>query len=163
MATYFRCVVLVLLAVISAMCLAGHPGDVAVMDHGQREVPAQFTIPRLGLTLHEDRMSGYNLQLKLRDYQLWPPLPQYMQAVHPVLSGHAHLYINGRKVRRLYNEYVHLPDNLFKDGVNVISVSLNDHDHASWSVNERELSVTLTIDTRKSPVLQLSYSSSPLS
>ncbi len=163
MTTLRQAVITLISWVLCGLAMAGHPtrdGGVE-MDHGTIEVPSGAPLPGIKLSLFQDDMSGYNLQIKVKAFVIRPPIPQ--KAKHyPILEGHAHLFINGVKIQRVYGEYVHLPAALFNEGINTITVSLNNHKHATWTATAVEIQSTLTIDRRKSPVLLHQYSSSPL-
>jgi len=123
------------------------------MAHAQPPIgiPDGVPIPRLTLWAHRDDMSGINLHLDLWDYAL--ASPEYAE-VPDRLNGHAHLYVNGEKIQRLYGPDVHLPAKVFKPGVNVIVVSLNAHSHAVWQKGETPLMASVFVDLdRDQPVL----------
>ncbi len=62
------------------------------------------------------------------------------------VEGHAHLYVNGVKIRRLYGSDVHLPATLFRPGVNQITVTINNHGHMYWTVDGRQVLATLFVN-----------------
>jgi len=112
-----------------------------MMDHSHMPiaVPNAAPTPALSLKLLKDSMSGYNLILDTQRYDLSVPpegamnMQQMMSATTNentgFLQGHAHLYINGVKIQRTYGHALHLPANLFKSGINTVSVTLNNHGH----------------------------------
>lgn len=125
------------------------------MDHSHMPaaVPPGAPIPALSLTIYRDAMSGFNLQLITENFSLIPPpqgemdMAQLMMPATDRLTGyvegHAHLYINGIKIQRLYGNYVHLPANLLQTGVNQITVTINNHGHMYWSVDGRQILATV--------------------
>lgn len=137
--------------------MAGHPGEMAGMVHPSKPIPQGFPQPRLSLEITEDSMSGYNLELTVDNYVF--EIPNGM-AQSGVLAGHAHLFINGKKIQRMYGVKFHLPSSYFVEGVNQITVSLNDHDHGSWLLEDgKEANATLLIDTRREDFVVSHYSS----
>lgn len=130
------------------------------MEHKPVEMPAALRVPQIELLLFDDNMDGYNLKIELAHFELQPP--QRGTAPDEVLTGHAHLHINGEKVGRLYSTDVHLPARLFREGVNQISVSLNNHMHSTWLSENRELVATLFIEPGKQPLIKHRFSASPL-
>ncbi len=150
---------------LSMMALAGHPGEeVTGMKHPPLMMPQELATPSLALSLNPDAMSGYNLTLALKLYQLIPP-QLASQSKPKLLEGHAHLTINGKKIQRVYGKYLHLPSGLFIEGVNQITVSLNNHDHQAWQLAKGDkkgevILATLIIDTRHSKLIVSHYSSS---
>jgi len=139
---------------------AGHPADAGMtMQHGTVAVPAGSQIPHIEALLVEDSMDGYNLLLHLTHFELVPPLAgatasKVRNDGHTVLQGHLHLYINGKKVMRLYAPAVHLPETLLKDGMNSITVSVNNHQHETYTWQDKEIQSTLLIDTRSKNLIK---------
>lgn len=158
----------ILLMVLSTShwVFAGHPSDKvlgAEMMHGTIEVSTGARVPEVGAELYADVMDGYNLQLMVKHFEIIPPIKKLLaSASGALLEGHAHLYVNGVKVQRVYGRYLHLPEKLFRPGINTITVSLNDHKHATWTVKEVEIQTTLTIHVGREPLVLNHYSSSPI-
>ncbi len=159
-----------LLLGVAAITHASHPaGQGHEKPHGLVPVPSGLPAPQIGLELFEDQVSGYNLEINLRHFVLVPPVEELMVKVKELMNrkvtgslmGHAHLYINGQKLMRLYSPYIHLPENLFVEGINVITVSLNNHQHDTWTVGQQEIQATLTINTTLTKAVLNQYSSSP--
>ena len=48
-------------------------------------------------------------------------------------TGHAHVYINGVKLGRLYGHWMHLTG--LKAGEHTIKVTLNSNDHQDYALN----------------------------
>ncbi|WP_430461487.1 hypothetical protein ACQUQU_01550 [Thalassolituus sp. LLYu03] len=141
-----------------AMNDALNPG----MQHGSsaHEMPADLPVPQLALTLTADSMSGINLHMTLRDFALQPPGTEPVQGV---LSGHAHLYVNGKKIQRLYGPDVHIPAETLNPGVNLVLVSLNDDMHATYTHEGRELMSSVFIRPQAQQLTVVhTYNSSPL-
>ncbi|MCE9687995.1 hypothetical protein LZP73_17610 [Shewanella sp. AS16] len=139
--------------------MAGPEMASMVHDYGPIQVPDDSPLPELALVLHRDAMSGINLHLALRHYALGPP---EQAAVGKMLNGHAHLYVNGKKIQRLYGPDVHLPAELFKPGVNLVLVSLNAHSHAVWQDGDKQLLASSFINPEADKLVLHSFSSAPL-
>lgn len=54
-------------------------------------------------------------------------------------EGHAHIYVNGVKIARIYSDWYHLPSSLISLGVNAVTVTLNANDHSTWATPDGEL------------------------
>jgi len=162
----FFCGVFLLVLFAPRWAFAAHPEANAageVMSHGTVEIFEGFRVPELGAELFVDAMDGYNLQLELVHYNIIPPIKKLMtSAPNTQLEGHAHLYINGVKILRVYGHNLHLPAKLFKNGINTITISLNDHNHATWTVKGVELQTTLTMNVGRKPLVLNHYSASPI-
>ena len=148
-------------------------GQVVVMDHSHLpiNVPAAVEIPALSLDLTKDAMSGYNLTLNIQKYRLIPPpeglsMPEMMNpsvnAVSGFIEGHAHLYINGVKIQRVYGKNIHLPQGLFKTGLNTVSVTLNNHGHMYWVAKDKKVLATLYVNQDKNPFITYKFESFPV-
>ena len=60
-------------------------------------------------------------------------------------EGHAHLYINGEKITRVYGNWVHIPSSLLVTGPNAVSVTLNGNDHSEWARDGKSISSTVIV------------------
>lgn len=130
-----------------------------VHDYAPIQVPEGVPVPQLALQFHRDAMSGVNLHLQLKDFALAPPEREELAGL---LNGHAHLYVNGKKIQRVYGRDLHLPAELFKPGVNLVLVSLNAHSHAVWALGKKQLLASSFINLAVEPLVLHSFSSSPL-
>ncbi|WP_444929631.1 hypothetical protein ACJJIF_17830 [Microbulbifer sp. SSSA002] len=136
---------------------AGHNGD----QHPIVEIPLHRAAPRIELDIRRDTMSGYNLHIDCDRFEL--ESPRYADAASAkFLEGHAHLYINGKKIQRIYGPDLHLPDKLFKPGFNQITVTLNAHDHSTWSRAGKRILATLFIRLDRPELILHRFSTSPL-
>ncbi|WP_444936689.1 hypothetical protein ACJJIW_03240 [Microbulbifer sp. JMSA004] len=136
---------------------AGHKGD----QHPVVEIPLHNAAPRIELDIRRDKMSGYNLHINYDRFEL--ESPRYANDTsEQFLEGHAHLYINGKKIQRVYGPDLHLPDKLFKPGFNQITVTLNAHDHSTWSRGGKRILATLFIQLDKRELILHRFSTSPI-
>ncbi|MEM9178189.1 MAG: hypothetical protein AAGA89_00695 [Pseudomonadota bacterium] len=127
------------------------------MDHSHIPValPEGVPIPTLSISVSRDWMAGLNLELHTENYEMTIPpsgleMNELMQpsldAETGIAEGHAHLYINGEKIQRIYGHDLHLPATLFKPGLNQINVSINNHGHMYWTANGRQILATLYVN-----------------
>ncbi|WP_444883741.1 hypothetical protein [Microbulbifer sp. PSTR4-B] len=137
---------------------AGHNGD----QHPVIEIPVHIAVPRIELDISRDSLSGFNLHIGYDRFEL--ESPRYAKnKPQRFLEGHAHLYINGEKIQRLYAADVHLPEKLLKPGFNQITVTLNAHDHSTWSRGGKRVLATLFIQRDRDNFVLHHFSTSPLS
>ena len=110
---------------------AGDHGHSQSHAHGDlRNVPDGHAVPTVKLEAARDASDGYNLHLMVENFTFSPARTgQHSAAV----EGHAHLYVNGVKIGRVYGTWVHVPAKLLKPGHNDIRVSLNDNQHGAWA------------------------------
>lgn len=127
------------------------------MDHSHIpvEVPEDAPVPALSITLSRDWMTGLNLKIHTERYNFIPPpsgldmaalMTPSVDAQSGFPEGHAHLYVNGEKIQRVYGPDLHLPATLFKPGLNQINVSINNHGHMYWTSGKRQVLATLFIN-----------------
>lgn len=117
---------------------AGH-GD-AGHDHSQMTQWATgVPLPDLSLVLFTDTKSGVNLQISLTNYTM---TPEVVGEADQAGGGHAHVYLNGDKVGRVYSDWVHLAD--AKSG-DVIRVTLNGNSHSGWMGPNGPLAAEVTV------------------
>lgn len=143
-----------------------------MMDHSHMpiSVPSVVPTPQLSLNLTRDAMSGFNLEILISNYVFVLPPSEMsmmeMMSVGPLsadglLQGHAHLYINGEKIQRVYGRLLHLPAERFKNGINNISITLNNNGHMHWVVEDKKVIATLTINPDMERFLLHNFASFP--
>lgn len=125
------------------MDMSGMDHDMSAMadegaqhDHPARMVDADLPIPSLTHLAFPDAMDGYNIQILARNFTFTPAAIN--RDVVPN-EGHAHIYINGVKITRVYGDWYHLPSSLFSPGVNALTVTLNANDHSTWAMPNGDL------------------------
>jgi len=89
--------------------------------------------------LEPDSVSGWNLFVASRGFCF---APGHAGLSHRPGEGHAHLYLNGAKIARLYGPAHHLDDLSPGDR---LRVELNSNDHHPLHVAGRPLAVELTL------------------
>lgn len=96
--------------------------------------------PVLRLSIDEDQMSGYNLSFRASNFLF---TPESVNQDHIKATGHAHLYVDGVKITRLYGEHYYM-DNLSK-GQHQIKVVLNTNNHLTYTIDGKPLETVRTI------------------
>lgn len=135
-----------LLAASNGATLDGHEHSENVeMDHSDHHntavsIATGGNAPTLAIALHPDPSAGWNLEVKTSNFRF---APEHASMDNADGEGHAHVYINGEKLRRLYGSWMHL-DALPKGAVEV-TVSLNANDHSPLSVGDMPLSASTFI------------------
>lgn len=98
--------------------------------------------PSVSIEAFKDAMSGWNLKVTPVNFSF---APQNASSADVPGEGHAHIYINGDKLGRLYGKWYHLT-NLPKGEVE-IKVSLNGNSHSPLMVNSVPVEATTVIQT----------------
>jgi hypothetical protein len=112
----------------------------APMQHGKMEV-GDVSAPRsLTLTVHKDPKAGWNLQVQVENFRF---APEHASTPHVPGEGHAHLFIDGKKITRLYGEWYHIPN--LTPGTHKITVTLNANSHEDLMVKGKVVSDTQEI------------------
>ena len=96
--------------------------------------------PAVKLHAIKDEAAGWNLHLQTENFVFTPEKINEK----PVLGqGHAHLYIDGKKIARLYGPWFHLGK--IQPGHHEIKVVLNANDHAPFMIDGKEVASTVMI------------------
>lgn len=118
-------------AVLAGMLLAPADTHMPASDHhGPAHIHATQEVdpdmpPRVTLAVTQDALAGWNVTVSMRDFVF---APEMVNQANVPQHGHAHLYVNGQKIARLYGPAFHIAD--LPEGRNIVSVSLNANDHA---------------------------------
>ena len=93
-----------------------------------REVAPQAT-----LEVRKDPTGGFNVHVVTSNF-VWRPEMASMQ--HVPGEGHAHVYLDGQKIMRIYNEWFHLNTYQFstRSGEQLLSIEFVGNDHAPYTI-----------------------------
>lgn len=106
------------------------------MTHGIIDVTNDSIIPQIvKLEILKDSVAGWNLYIQINNFKF---TPENVNKEHRQGEGHAHLFINGNKIARLYTNRFYISE-LLKDK-NQIEVTVNANSHAVMMVNNRLIS-----------------------
>jgi hypothetical protein len=105
------------------------------------EVNPAIDPPRLAIALHKDPVKGWNVELVTENFEFAPAAaglePRDGQ-------GHAHLYIDDKKVARIYHNWYHIPN--LPAGEHEITVTLNANNHSGLSVEGKPVRASTEIE-----------------
>ncbi len=130
--------------------------------HKDEEMPVKLPTPQLSLSLQKDAMDGFNLILKTAHYQFIPPGISTIERGDQSLHGHAHLYINGKKISRIYSPYVHIPEKYLDKKINQLTLTLNSDRHGVWTKDKKQILATLFINPNQEPAVLHQFATFPL-
>jgi len=103
-------------------------------------LPAGTDAPRLDVAMIPDPVSGWNLQLMVQNFRF---APEHASSAHVPGEGHAHVYVNGTKIARLYGPWFHIAE--LPSGDNEVTVTLTANDHSQLAVGDKPLRQTMTV------------------
>ncbi len=113
-------------------------------DHASAvNLPAGADAPGLDIKLTKDPKAGWNLQVIPQNFRF---APEHASTADVDGEGHAHVYINGIKLGRLYGNWLHIGE--LPKGAVEVKVSLNANSHSALTVDNApvEASVTIQVD-----------------
>lgn len=117
-------------------------GDMEAMVHPMLEVDYSLPLPSVALEVFKDKKDGYNLHLVTENFVLTPEKVN----TDPIQGeGHAHVYVNGVKVSRLYSDWYNLSSADLEEGENTVMVTLNANDHSEWSMDGQHVYATAQV------------------
>lgn len=115
----------------------------AVHPHTVTDVSGWPQIPTVSIALHKDSKSGYNIEIIPTHFRF---APEHVNGAVVANEGHTHLYINGKKVARVYGAWFHIGEELLATGTNDVLVTLNANDHSELGVNGVRIQAASTVE-----------------
>ena len=97
-------------------------------------------VPSAELEIRKDKVSGWNIKLLVENFSFTPD-----SVNGPAIQnqGHAHIYLNDKKIARLYSPFFHL-DSL-PAGEHTIKITLNADDHSIFVFNTKPIEAVALI------------------
>ena len=105
-------------------------------EHNLFEVSSEDA-PTVDFTAIEDQKSGWNIKLNTGKFTF---APDNVNKINTIGEGHAHLYVDGVKVARLYGPDFHYGESF--DGTKEFRITLNANDHSEYSVDGEVIEAT---------------------
>lgn len=118
----------------------------AAMDHAGHDMPLEIDAadaPEMAIGVTHDPVSGYNLHLKIDQFEF---APEQAGLAHVAGQGHAHVYVNGVKIARLYGPWLHIA--ALPAGAAEVEVTLNANDHRTLTVGGKPISATAIVPVK---------------
>lgn len=114
----------------------------ALADTSSHAHHALQSVPAGQVSLHAERdpLGGWNVQVRTQDFRF---VPEKVNGAHVDGEGHAHIYINGEKHRRIYGPWFHLDP--LGPGSHELKVTLNGHSHSQLAVDGKALAASTTL------------------
>ena len=116
---------------------------------------AQEGAPQATLEVKKDPTGGFNVHVKTTNF-VWRPEMASMQ--HVPGEGHAHVYLDGRKIMRIYNEWFHLNTFQFstKPGEQLLSIEFVGNDHAPYTIQGLPVGAQQIVDVPSNEIQPIS-------
>jgi hypothetical protein len=108
--------------------------------HKAVSIPAGQPIPTVKLAISPDAMRGWNVEVKITNFAF---APERVNTKGLTTEGHAHLYLNGKKLTRLYSSWYYLER--LPRGQNKLTVTLNTNAHEDLTVGGKVIQDTATV------------------
>ena len=116
-----------------------HADTRAAMSHE----PLESEIPVIvAIATDVEDGGGVNVHIGTR---LWNWAPRNVNGAHIPGEGHAHIYVDGEKLNRVYGPYYHIP--ALSPGAHEIRVTLNANSHNDLTLNGEPIEATATVTT----------------
>lgn len=105
----------------------------------------QASAPKASLKITKDPTGGFNVQVVTSNF-VWRPEMASMK--HVPGEGHAHVYLDGRKIMRIYNNWFHLNTYQFstRAGEQLLSIEFVGNDHAPYTMQGLPVGVEQIVD-----------------
>ena len=107
--------------------------------HGLYEVAAE-NAPAVQVLAEEDELGGWNVTLVTENFEFTPTAVNEEDVEG---TGHAHIWVDGEKIGRVYSNYYHLPS--LGAGEHEITVTLNTNMHMDYAVDGEEVRGTINV------------------
>lgn len=103
-------------------------------------LPEGAAVPTLMTTLQPDPMSGWNLHIETENFRF---APEHASQENQPGEGHAHIYVNGSKLARLYGDWYHIAT--LPDGPVNVEISLFTNDHRPIFADDQHIGSVQTL------------------
>ena len=138
-----------LIRIIAAACILTLAGGSPALAHtnGATSIHeiSSSAAPSAKLIVTKDPTGGFNVQVQTSRFT-WRPDMASMKHVEG--EGHAHVYLDGQKIMRIYNNWFHLNTFQFatKPGEQLVSIELVGNDHAPYTTEGLPVGAEVLVD-----------------
>jgi uncharacterized Zn-binding protein involved in type VI secretion len=114
--------------------------DPSKHHHGGLEIPSGQAVPTVKLVVYPDAKQGWNLEVQVTNFSF---APDRVNTKSVPTEGHAHLYIDGKKITRLYGSWYYLAS--LPAGKHEVTVGLNANGHEALMHQGKPIAATTII------------------
>lgn len=93
--------------------------------------------PSVGLSVHVDPKSGWNLEITTDGFT---SAPEHASGEHIAGEGHFHLYVDGVKRHRVYSDWYYLAG--LSEGEHEVAIELTANDHRAYALDGEPIQAT---------------------
>lgn len=108
--------------------------------HDKLTISDPKVAPSVELKVTKDNKAGYNIFIDTKNFTF---TPENVGKANVANQGHAHLYVNGEKIARVYGHWYYIP--LLEPGRNDIRVTLNANNHEEYAISGQTIGDTFVV------------------
>lgn len=125
--------------------VADHSAMPTMPAHPPLDIAGWPLVPSVSIQLHPDAMSGWNLEVATTNFRI---APEHVNTAVLPNEGHMHVYVDAKKIGRVYGNWYHLPKELFIGaGKHEVRVTLNANDHSDLALGGVRVEATSEVIT----------------
>lgn len=124
----------------TAESAATHDSAMSDHEHSMYELPEGVAVPALNIEVEPDPRSGANLVIEVSDFTV---APEHASTEPVPGEGHFHLYVDGVRTARFYNQAMHLD---IGEGQHSVMVELSANNHSPYAVDGEPITAMTTVD-----------------
>lgn len=109
--------------------------------HNKMSLSETKTAPSVKVSVTKDNKAGYNVFIDTKNFTF---TPENVGKGNIANQGHAHLYVNGKKIARVYGHWHYIP--LLEPGRNDIRVTLNANNHDEYAISGQTIGDTVVMN-----------------
>ena len=134
-----------LIALCILSCVVSGPASAHTSGASSIHEISSATAPSAKLVVTKDPTGGFNVQVQTSRFT-WRPDMASMKHVEG--EGHAHVYLDGQKIMRIYNDWFHLNTFQFatKPGEQLVSIELVGNDHSPYTTEGLPVGAEALVD-----------------
>ena len=134
MKIFSKSLVLIVLLIPVLTVNGGNSGHSHKHGHDRIEASSFESIPKVSFEVLKDAVVGWNIHVTTKNFRF---SPENINKEPIEGEGHAHLYVDGKKISRLYGAWFHLSN--LSSGSHTIRVTLNGNNHAELVLNGKNI------------------------
>lgn len=122
-----------------------NPKSTTINEHAMHEVlevDSTKPTPAVAVTAIPDAKGGYNIHVTTQNFRFSPENVNQKPVSN---EGHAHIFVNGEKLTRLYGEWFYLNGSDLQSGPNDVLVTLNANDHSELTFQGEHIQAVVTV------------------